>query len=207
MLLFNKINQICKKNAITITMVTLFIGIVFMHPRIAANSLAFASSDLVEDLVSGIEVNQSFDPQKFWYVKDIINTNGITFYKDGVEHQAISTIIDNTLIDTIVKQDDIIITTTSSTVVKSIDILTKETSIQTEIDALSANIPSDQIIYSAKNHIIYRDVGKIYIIFLEDIETMEQTHGFYKLLDSKNERYLLEGRNWKNITVFLPNVN
>lgn len=178
----------------------LFVAIIscfyLLSPKISAQLFTFKRQVTLNEFINNSKAN-GINPQEYWKFREFYSPGYFTFSRDGIEESLLKTTKEKIGIKFNEKNIDLTFLIFSSPQVDSLDMLTKQTdlnSIVTEMHLLQENI-----IFINKDTLIYKEDPKtIKIVFLLNNAEMKKANGFFKY--EENDKKITGEKNWLNIT-------
>ncbi len=178
----------------------LFIVIVLsfslFSPKISAQLFTLKRQATLNEFINKTK-NNGVDPQEYWKFREFYSPGYFAFSKGGIERNLLKLTKGKIGIKYNEKNIDLIFLVFSSPQVSSLDMLTK----QTDLDSIVAGqqLLKENIIFMNKNSLIYKESPKtIKVVFLLSNSEMKKANGFFKY--TENDKKITTGENWFNIT-------
>jgi hypothetical protein len=167
-----------------------------LSPKISAQLFPVKRQAILNEFVNNTKIN-GINSQEYWKFREFYSPGYFIFSRNGIDEKLLKKTQTNIGINYNQNNINLTFLVFSSPLVSSLDMLTKQTDLNTIINL--QKIPKENILYINKNNLIYKESSKIIkIIFLLNNNEMKKANGFFKY--TENDQKLTEGENWFNIT-------
>lgn len=167
-----------------------------LSPKISAKLFTYKRQATLSEFINSSKTN-GINPQEYWKFREFYSPGHFTYSKEGIGENLLNLTKIKTGIKYNEKNIDLAFLVFSSPHVNSLDMLTKQTSLNSIVT--EKQLPKEDIIFMDKNSLIYRENPKtIKIIFLLKNAQMKKANGFFKYTEA--DKQVTEGENWFNIS-------
>jgi len=174
--------------------ITLFI---VLSPKISSLLLPFKRQAILNEFISKTKTEGAISPQEYWQFREFYSPGYFNFSRDGIAKYLAKNSARQIGIEYNEKKIGLIYSLFSSSRLISLDMLTKQSSLNKIID--QKQFQKGKVLFVNNNSVIYQESPKIIkIVFLLDNSDMQNANGFFDYQDK--DKKITQGENWFNIT-------
>lgn len=177
----------------------IFILILFIvfSPKVSSLLFPLKRQAILNDFINKTKTNGSINAQEYWQFREFYSPGYFTFAKIGISKSLSENAVSRIGIEYNKKEIELTYSFFSSQRLNSLDMLTKQSSLNMLID--QKQFQKDKIVFINRNSIIYQESPKIIkIVFLLNNNDMQKANGFFDYQDK--DKKITQGENWLNIT-------
>lgn len=177
----------------------IFIVILFIvfSPKVSSMLFPFKRQAILTEFIHKTKTEGKINPQEYWQFREFYSPGYFTFSETGVSESIVNNVVKEIGVKYNRKEIDLTDLFFSSPRLNSLDMLTKQSSLNRLID--QKQFQKEKIIFIGSNSLIYQENPRaIKIVFLLSNADMQKANGFFDYQDK--DKQLTEGENWFNIT-------
>ena len=180
-----------------ILLVFIFLLFIILSPKVSSLLFTFKRQAVLNEFINKTKTEGKINPQEYWQFREFYSPGYFTFSGTGVSESLVYNAVKKIGIKYDRREIDLTDLFFSSQRLNSLDMLTKQSSLNKLID--QKQFQKEKVIFMSSNSLIYQEDPKtIEIIFLLSNSDMQKANGFFDYQDK--DKQLTEGENWFDIT-------
>jgi hypothetical protein len=180
-----------------ILLVFIIVLFTILSPKVSSLLFPFKRQAVLNEFINKTKTAGTVNGQEYWQFREFYSPGYFTFSRTGITESLINNAV--TKIGIKYSQNEVDWTGLffSSQRLNSLDMLTKQSSLNKLID--QKQFQKGKVIFMSSNSLIYQEDPKtVKIIFLLSNSEMQKANGFFAYQDK--DKQLTTGENWFNIT-------
>jgi hypothetical protein len=175
---------------------------IILSPKVSSLLFPLKRQAILNEFINKTKSEGKISPQVYWQFREFYSPGYFTFSRTGIA----GALIDKSTKEIGIKYNknavDLIDLAFASQKINSLDMLTKQSSLDSIID--KAQFKKEKIIFINQNSLIYqKDAKTVQIVFLLANGDIKKANGFFDYTDK--DKKITDGENWFNITSFVEN--
>ena len=182
-----------------IAIIILFVGFSILQPKVSSRLLVQKRQILWSNFYTNLKSTKNIDSKNFWEFREFYSPGSFLFERDGLSREEVLKVLKGMKISSTHTENDLHFLAYRSDYISSIEVLTKEKSIDSFIKDYYL-ISEGDLLLRGKNYILLKqNPKKVLLIFLLPESEMKKANGFFDYQEKDKE--LVRGKYWLDITL------